>query len=110
MHSEQTISIRVRYTEVDAMGYLHHSRFFQYFEIGRVELLRMNGHQYAELERRGIFFVVARAECKFMAPARYDEIVELTTRVERQTLVRIDHVYELKRKGTLLASAKTTIA
>lgn len=110
MFSEQTISIRVRYTEVDAMGYLHHSRFFQYFEIGRVELLRLNGHQYADLEKRGIFFVVARAECKFMAPARYDEIVELTTRVERQTLVRIDHVYELKRKGTLLASAKTTIA
>ena len=35
---EQTIPLRVRYPEVDAMGYLHHSRYLQYFEIGRVEL------------------------------------------------------------------------
>ena len=53
--TEHTIQIRVRYPEVDAMGYLHHSRFLQYFEIGRVELLRSLGYSYAELERRGIF-------------------------------------------------------
>src|SRR5947209_4009063 len=46
-----TIHIRVRYPEVDAMGYLHHSRYLQYFEIGRVELLRQLGFSYADLER-----------------------------------------------------------
>ena len=68
---EQTITLRVRYPEVDAMGYLHHSRFFQYFEIGRVELLRSMGHAYADLERQGIFFVVVKVECRYRAPARY---------------------------------------
>jgi acyl-CoA thioester hydrolase len=110
MECQQTITLRVRYTEVDAMGYVHHSRYFQYFEIGRVELLRSLGHSYADLERQEVFFVVAKAECRFKAPARYDEELSLTTHVQRQTTVRIDHVYELKRGKTLLAMGATTIA
>ena len=110
MTNEHSISIRVRYPEVDAMGYLHHSRFFQYFEMGRVELLRHNGFSYAELERDGVFFVVAKVECRYKAPARYDEELTLTTRIARRTHVRIDHAYELRRGDTLLAEATTTVA
>jgi acyl-CoA thioester hydrolase len=105
-----TIEIRVRYPEVDAMGYLHHSRYLQYFEMGRIELLRMLGGNYAELERQGVFFVVVKAECRYRAPAQYDQVLDLTTRVVRQTHVRIDHAYELKREGKLLAEGATTIA
>jgi acyl-CoA thioester hydrolase len=107
---EQTISIRVRYPEVDAMGYLHHSRYLQYFEIGRVELLRTIGHSYADLEKAGIFFAVVKVEVRYRSPARYDEEVSLMTRMTRQTGVRIDHVYELRRGETLLAEASSTIA
>ena len=107
---QHTLAIRVRYPEVDAMGYLHHSRFLQYFELGRVELLRSLGHAYADLERGGIFFVVAKAEVRYKAPARYDDEVTLTTRVVKQTHVRYDHAYEMKRGETLLAEASTTIA
>ena len=110
MALEHTIAIRVRYPEVDAMGYLHHSRYLQYFEIGRVELLRSIGHAYADLERQGVFFVVAKVEVKYRAPARYDEELHLTTRIQRQTHVRIDHAYELRRGETLLAEGNTTIA
>lgn len=104
------VHIRVRYTEVDQMGYLHHSRFFQYFEIGRIELLRRQGKSYADLEQAGVLFAVVKAECSFKAPARYDEELTLYTRIAKQTLVRIDHTYELKRGDTVLAEGKTTIA
>lgn len=107
---KQAIEIRVRYPEVDQMGYLHHSRYLQYFEIGRVELLRSAGYSYADLEREGVFFVVTRAEVKYRAPARYDEVLSLETEVKRQTLVRIDHTYRLTRSGLLLAEGETTIA
>jgi acyl-CoA thioester hydrolase len=110
MNKENTIHIRVRYPEVDAMGYLHHSRYLQYFEMGRVELLRDAGFSYADLEKQGIFFVVVKAEIKYKSPARYDEQLQLTTRVTRQTFVRYDHSYELKRDGKLLAEGTTTIA
>ena len=105
-----TVRLRVRYTEVDAMGYLHHSRFLQYFEIGRVELLRERGVRYADLERDGIFFVVVRAEVAFKRPARYDEEVDLMTTEVRRTHVKIEHEYEVRRDGALLATGKTTIA
>src|SRR2546426_6042590 len=88
---QHTIQIRVRYPEVDAMGYLHHSRFLQYFEMGRVELLRSLGHSYADLERQGIYFVVVKVEVRYKAPARYDEVLTVHTRIVRQTRVRIDH-------------------
>lgn len=105
-----TITIRVRYPEVDPMGYLHHSRYLQYFEMGRVELLRSLGHSYADLERDGVFFVVVKVACRYKAPARYDEELTLITRVVKQTHVRIDHAYELRRGEALLAEAQTTIA
>ena len=107
---EHTIEIRVRYPEVDAMGYLHHSRYLQYFEMGRVELLRAHGFSYADLERAGVFFVVAKAELKYKAPARYDELLQLTTRVVRQTFVKYEHAYVLRRGPTVLAEGTTTIA
>jgi acyl-CoA thioester hydrolase len=105
-----TITIRVRYPEVDAMGYLHHSRYLQYFEMGRVELLRAMGISYADLERQGVFFVVIKAEIRYKSPARYDEELQLTTWVAKQTFVRFDHTYELRRGDTVLAEASTTIA
>ena len=108
--TEQTTSIRVRYPEVDAMGYLHHSRYLQYFEMGRIELLRSAGFSYADLERDGVLFVVVKVEVRYKAPARYDEELQLTTRVVKQTAVRLDHTYELKRGDTLLAEASTSIA
>ncbi len=78
--------------------------------MGRVELLRAQGFTYADLERQGILFVVAKAEVRYKAPARYDEQLSLTTRIARQTTVRIDHTYQLRRGDTLLAEATTTIA
>jgi acyl-CoA thioester hydrolase len=92
------------------MGYLHHSIFLQYFEMGRIELLRHLGHSYADLEKRGIIFVVVKAEVKYRAPARFDDELTLITRIVRRTTVRFDHAYELRRGDTLLAEGSTTIA
>lgn len=108
--AEHILCFRVRYPEVDAQGFVHHSRYLQYFEMGRVELLRAQGFTYADLERQGVLFVVAKVEVRYKAPARYDEELSLTTRIARQTTVRIDHTYALRRGDTLLAEATTTIA
>jgi acyl-CoA thioester hydrolase len=106
------IEIRVRYEEVDRMGALHHSRFWIYFEMGRTELLRLQGACYAECEQRGVFFVVAKAAIKYLAPARYDELLVLTTKVAKTGMARIEHTYELHRKedSQLLATGETTLA
>ena len=106
------IDIRVRYAEVDRMGILHHSRYWVYFEMGRIELLRRAGASYRDLEEAGVFLVVARCSAKYRAPARYDDELVLTTRTVKMGRSRIDHAYELRRKtdGCELATAETTLA
>jgi acyl-CoA thioester hydrolase len=104
------IQLRVRYAETDPMGYLHHSKYFEYFEMGRTELLRLAGFRYRDLEAKNVLFAVAKVECRFRAPAHYDDELVLTTRIDRMTRARIDHSYELKRDGMLLCEAKSTLA
>ncbi len=106
------IEIRVRYAEVDAMGALHHSRYWVYFEMGRTELLRTQGVAYRDLEAAGVFFVVAKCSARYRRPARYDDVLVLETRVIKTGRARIDHAYQLTRKedGLLLAEAETTLA
>jgi len=106
------IEIRVRYAEVDRMGVVHHSRFWVYFEMGRTELLRAQGVDYREVEDAGVCLMVARGAVRFHAPARYDDVLVLTTRLAKMGQVKIDHAYELKRKsdGALIATAETTLA
>ena len=104
------IEIRVRYAECDRMGYVHHSRYFEYFEMARTELLRAGGVRYRDLEDRGVLFVVTKTACKFHRPAAYDDRLQLRVRVARQTRARIDHAYELYRDGLLLCEASTTLA
>lgn len=91
------------------MGYLHHARYFEYFEMGRTELLRSNGLSYREMEQNGFFYVVAKLECRYKAPAHYDDVLTLITRTEKFTRVRVDHLYRLERAGKLLCEAGSTL-
>ena len=104
------IEIRVRYAECDCMGVVHHSKYYEYFEMARTELLRLNGVRYRDCEKRGVFFVVAKSECKHHKPACYDDLLKLEVRIARQTRARIDHEYKLYRDGVLLCEAFTTLA
>lgn len=102
MLTEHEIEIRVRYPECDPMGFLHHSRVFIYFEMGRTELLRASGGSYRALEESGLLVVVARAECRYHRPAQYDDLLRLKTIVRRVTAAKIEHEYQIRRDGELL--------
>ena len=102
--------MRVRYAECDAMGYLHHAKYWEYFEHARTELLRHNGFRYRDLEARGVFFVVYKLACKYLAPIRYDDVVVVVPKVARITRTRVDHTYEIHRGGELTCRASSTLA
>jgi acyl-CoA thioester hydrolase len=103
------ITIRVRYAETDRMGLLHHANYLVYFEQGRTELLRSQGLSYRDLEDQGFLLVLTRVQVRYRSPARYDDLLTLRTTVERTTLVKIEHRYELFRDGQLLAEGQTTL-
>jgi acyl-CoA thioester hydrolase len=110
MLTEHAIEIRVRYCETDAMGYLHHANFANYYEMGRTELLRAQGGNYREIEESGLFLVVVKLTCNYHSPARYDDLLTLRTKVERITAVKIEHGYRLFRGQQLLATASSILA
>jgi acyl-CoA thioester hydrolase len=107
---QHEVQIRVRYSETDAMGYLHHSNYLSYFEIGRTELFRAQGGNYREMEECGLFFVVASVKCSFHAPARYDDLLKLRTTLAKVSFAKLEHEYEIFRDGTLLARATVVLA
>lgn len=104
------IEIRVRYSETDAMGVLHHANHAAYFEMGRTELFRSAGGDYRELESTGLFLVVTKLECRYHKPACYDDVLTLETRLSRVTAAKIEHEYRLMRDDELLAEGKSTLA
>ena len=105
------ISIRVRYYEVDRQDAVHHSRYAVYFEMGRTELLRLNGCDYKTLEDNGTVLVVARLEVRYKHPARYDDELLLTTRRGRVDKIRLEHHYQLDRPADdrIIALGKTVL-
>jgi len=107
-----TITIRPRYAETDQGGVVHHTVYPVWFEMGRTELLRVNGVAYKDLEAAGIFFVVVELSIKYRRPAKYDEELHLETTCTKVTLSRIEHTYKLTRCSdeAVLAEGSTILA
>lgn len=92
------------------MGFLHHSNYLNYFELGRTELFRAQGGNYRRMEELEMYLVVVKFELHYRKPARYDDQLVLHTEITRTTAARIEHRYELKRESELLCDASSTIA
>ncbi len=103
-------SLRVRYAETDQMGVVYHSNYIIWFEVGRVEMFRQLGFTYSEMEQQdGVHVVVVEARCRFKAPARYDDLVSVRTRLLNVRDSLLHFGYEIVRPSgeTLLAEGET---
>jgi len=76
------------------MGYIHHSNFVQYYEMGRTELMREHGLVYREIEELGMLMPVLEVNIQYKIPALYDELLRLRTRMEQLPTVKIRFDYE----------------
>ena len=101
-------TVRVRYAETDAMGVVHHSRYFVWLELARVEWLKACGLNYKELERNGFFLPVVEVNLKYHASTFFDDevCIKLTPPPDIQH-VRFALTYELFRENTRIADGKT---
>lgn len=99
--------IRVRYAETDAMGIVHHAVYPVWMELGRSEWMRQMGQSYAEWETQGVRMSVSEIQITYRSPARYDELVEVVTRVQEAGRRKVVFAYEILRNGALLAEGRT---
>ncbi len=110
MTATHRIEIRVRYCECDPMGVVHHTVYPIWFEMGRTELLRATGSNYAQMEAKGFFLAVTRLDVRYRKPAKYDELLILETTVRDVGHVKIEHSYRLLRGVEELVIGETTLA
>lgn len=105
MENKFDINVRVRYAETDQMGVVYHGNYAQYFEMGRVEWLRSKGLSYRKMEEMGIMLPVVSLQMDYKKPARYDDVLTVTTILKSQTSVKIEFDYEIRNEsGDLLTT------
>ena len=106
----QTTSLRVRYGETDQMGYCYYGNYAQYFEVGRVEALRAFGMSYKAMEESGVMLPVLDFSVKYFAPAYYDDLLLITTKIVGLKGPRLYFEYEIQNEsGKVISSATTTL-
>jgi acyl-CoA thioester hydrolase len=92
--------LRVRYAETDQMGVVYYSNYLVWMEIGRVEWCKQHGCNYREMERDdGILLAVAECQCRYLAPARFDDEILVETWVERAHTRLVTFSYEMRLAG-----------
>jgi len=102
--------LRVRYAETDQMGYMYYGNYAQFYEVGRVEMLRSLGMTYRSMEESGIMMPVLDLKCKFIKPALYDEEITIKVTMEKMPSVRIHFAYELFNESQeLINLGETTL-
>ncbi|KAB3536320.1 acyl-CoA thioesterase [Alkaliphilus pronyensis] len=102
----------VRYAETDQMAVVYHGNYFTWFEIGRTTLLKEIGYSYKELENKNVMLPVIDVTCQYIAPAKYDDVLIIESKVDKVMGARVTFSYNIIRKddNKLLAKGKTTHA
>ena len=105
-------SFKVRYVETDKMGIVHHSNYYPWFEIGRGEFIKETDISYKDMEEQGILMPLAESYCKYIVPAKYEDLVTIETWIETLSPVKVIFNYKVIREedGALLAKGSTTHA
>jgi len=108
---EYTTKIRVRYGETDQMGYMYYGNYAEFYEVGRVEMLRSLGMTYSAMEASGIMMPVLEMHCKYLKPALYDEEISVRVMMKKMPGVKIHFSYELyNHTDELINTGETLLA
>ncbi|UGU16265.1 acyl-CoA thioesterase [Sinomicrobium kalidii] len=103
--------IRIRYGETDQMGVVYHGNYAQFLEMGRVEWLRNIGVSYRSMEESGIMLPVISLHLDYKRPARYDDLITVSTTLKKRPGVKIEFDYKIySEKGEILTLGNTVLA
>lgn len=100
------IEIQLRYSDTDQMGVIHHSRYFQFFELGRLDFLNKFGLNYYRIEKQGLLMPIRDVGCTYLKSIKANESICVETQIKSYTKYQIlfehvikNHLDEIKCKG-----------
>lgn len=110
-HAPQEIELRVRYAETDQMGIVYHANYLVWCEMGRTDLMRRLGLNYAEMERGGLSLAVSELSARYHSAARYDDLIRVRTTLSdaRSRMLIFDYLIANAHTGQKLVTARTTL-
>lgn len=91
-----SFDVRIAYADTDRMGVVYYANYLTMFERGRTELMRNLGLRYRDMEEKDkVFLPVSEAICRYLKPAKYDDLIRVTTKIEHLGGASIDFSYEI---------------
>lgn len=105
-----TFPVRVYWEDTDAGGVVFYANYLKFFERARTEWLRAAGVEQQRLrDDTCAMFVVAEVQTRYLAPARLDDLLQVTVQVEEQGTASMVIVQEAFRGDLLLAKGRIRI-
>ncbi len=105
---------RVYFADTDFSGVVYHARYLEFLERGRSDFLRLAGVHHSELAEgkhgEKLVWVVKRMEIDFRAPARIDDVLEISTRTAEISGARVRMEQSIRRGGEVLIGARVEAA
>ena len=102
--------IRVFYEDTDFSGYVYHANYLKYCERARSDYLRVIGVDQNAMFANGLAFVVRRMDCEFLKPAKFEDVLDVETRLVDMGGARFELAQLVKRGEEQLFAAKVTVA
>jgi acyl-CoA thioester hydrolase len=90
---------RVIYGDTDQMGVVYYANYLRFFELARSEFLIAHGRSYRDMEAEGFSLPVVEATCRYLLPARYEDVLLVGVEVPAVSRVTLTFRYEVTREG-----------
>ncbi len=108
---QREIDIEVRYSEVDSMGIVFHSRYVEYYDFARNKLIADIGVHLNQLEKEeNIMVPVLEVKSKYLSPAYFADKLTLRTTIKELPKVKAVFYTEVFRDGVLINEGRITLA
>ena len=92
--------IKVYYKDIDQMGIVYYSRYFEYFEEARTEMLSSIGLDYSNIEENGAMLPVIEAHCEYKKGATFSQDLIVKTYIRELPKVKIKFEYKICPAGS----------
>jgi len=105
-----TFQLRVYYEDTDLAGIVYYANYLKFIERARSEWVREAGVDQASLKaQHGTVFAVRRIEADYLAPAQFDDLLTVTTSLDKLTGSRLFLTQTVTRAETPLFTSKVTL-
>ncbi|WP_121062980.1 tol-pal system-associated acyl-CoA thioesterase [Chachezhania antarctica] len=101
--------VQVYYEDTDMAGIVYHANYLRYIERGRSDWVRELGLDQNAMREKGLVFVVRRIEADYLAPARFEDRLEVVTELASLTRVKMGLTQTVYRGETALFRAQVTV-